>query len=42
MVICMPLQNLGLGVEINWDKMKTKIIHSFYCDKNKKVGLVHA
>ena len=32
----------GLGVEIDWDKMKTKIINSFYFDKNKKVGLVHA
>jgi len=32
----------GLGMEINWDKMKTKLIHTFYCDKNKKIGLVHS
>ena len=31
----------GLGVEINWDQMKTRVIHSIYCDKNKEVGLVH-
>ena len=31
----------GLGVEINWDLMKTRVIHSFYCDKKKEVGLVH-
>ena len=31
----------GLGVEINWEKMKTKVITSFYCDKNKEAGSVH-
>ena len=32
----------GLGMEINWDQMKSKVIHSFLCDKNKKIGHVHA
>ena len=32
----------GLGMEINWEEMKKKIIHTFYCDKNKKIGLVHS
>ena len=32
----------GLGMEVNWDQMKTKVIHSFVCDKNKKIGYVHA
>ena len=32
----------GLGMEINWDKMKTKLIHAFYCDTNKNIGHVHS
>lgn len=32
----------GLGMEIDWEKMKTKIIHSIYCDTGKKISNVHA
>ena len=32
----------GLGMEVNWEQMKTKIIYSFLCDTNKKIGNVHA
>ena len=32
-----PPKKPGLGVEINWDIMKSRIIHSFCCDKNKKI-----
>ena len=31
----------GLGMEINWEQMKTKIIHSFVCDTKKQIGNVH-
>ena len=31
----------GLGVEINWEKMKTKVINSFYIDKKKEAGQAH-
>ena len=31
-----PKKN-GLGVEINWEIMKTKIIYSYKCDKDKKI-----
>ena len=29
-------------MEIDWEKMKTKIIHSIYCDTGKKISNVHA
>jgi len=32
----------GLGMEIDWNKMKEKIIYQFYCDKSKNIGHVHA
>ena len=32
----------GLGMDIDWEKMKTKIIHSIYCDVGKKISNVHA
>ena len=31
-----PKKN-GLGVEINWEIMKTKIIYSYKCDNDKKI-----
>ena len=36
-----PTKN-GLGMEIDWEQMKTKVIHSFMCDKKKQIGHVHA
>ena len=27
----------GLGVEVNWDRMGSKCIHSIYCDKQKLI-----
>jgi L-alanine-DL-glutamate epimerase-like enolase superfamily enzyme len=27
----------GLGVEVDWDQMKRKCIHSIYCDKKKLI-----
>ena len=32
----------GLGMEINWEKMKEKVIFQFACDQNKKIGNVHS
>ena len=32
----------GLGMEIDWKKMKEKIIYQFHCDKSKNIGHVHA
>jgi len=29
-------------MEINWEEMKKKLIHSFYCDTNKNIGHVHS
>ena len=31
-----PKKN-GLGVEINWEVMKTKTIYSYQCDRDKKI-----
>ena len=31
----------GLGMEVDWEQMKTKTIYSFLCDTNKKIGNVH-
>ena len=32
----------GLGMEVNWELMKKRVIHSFICDENKKIGFVHS
>ena len=32
----------GLGMEIDWKKMKEKVIYQFHCDKSKNIGHVHA
>lgn len=32
----------GLGMEINWGEMKKKLIYTFYCEENKKIGQVHS
>ena len=29
----------GLGMEIDWEQMKTKVIYSFSCDNNKKIKI---
>ena len=31
----------GLGMEINWEKMKEKVIYQYHCDKSKNIGYVH-
>ena len=32
----------GLGMEIDWEKMNEKIIHSIYCNDGRNISNVHS